>query len=137
MQEGKTFGGFIFHTGFTTFLGKFNFVVLFLFANQNQFNFKTTRRANRGKNILQWLFAPSWNRQSSLTRSAPAATVAAGPRAHQHRREPGICGLRTKWFVATLKEQRAPTPLLLPRTCTLFISACESSVVSCLVVTVW
>lgn len=46
---GKNVLGFIFHTGFTTFLRKFNFVVLFLFANQNQFNFKTTRRANGGK----------------------------------------------------------------------------------------
>jgi len=73
VREGKNILGFIFHTGFTTFLRKFNFAVLFLFANQNQFNFKTTRRANGGKNILQWLFAPTWNSKHSLTRSAPAA----------------------------------------------------------------
>lgn len=73
VREGKNILGFIFHTGFTTFLRKFNFAVLFLFANQNQFNFKTTRRANGGKNILQWLFAPTWNGKHSLTRSAPAA----------------------------------------------------------------
>lgn len=43
-----------------------------------------------------------------------------------------------KWFVTTLnKEQRAPIPLPLPRTRTFLISACESSVVLCLVVTVW
>lgn len=77
VQEGKNILGFIFHTGFTTFLRKFNFAVLFLFANQNQFNFKTTRRANRGKNILQWLFAPTWNGEHSLTRSALAVAAPA------------------------------------------------------------
>lgn len=45
---------------------------------------------------------------------------------------------RKKWLVAAFnKEQKAPIPLPLPRTCTFLISACESSVVSCLVVTVW
>lgn len=73
----KNILGVIFHTGFTTFPRKFNLAVLFLFANQNQFNFKTTRRANGGKNILQWLFAPTWNGEHSLTRSAPAAATPA------------------------------------------------------------
>lgn len=77
VREGKNILGFIFHTGFTTFLRKFNFAVLFLFANQNQFNFKTTCRANRRENILQWLFAPTWNSEHSLTHSALAVAAPA------------------------------------------------------------
>lgn len=43
-----------------------------------------------------------------------------------------------KWLAAAFnKEQKAPIPLPLPRTCTFLLSACESSVVLSLVVTVW
>lgn len=98
VREGKNILGFIFHTGFTTFLRKFNFAVLFLFANQNQFNFKTTRRANGGKNILQWLFAPTWNGEQSLTRSAPAAaTPAHGELARRHGKTPAGRERGTRW----------------------------------------
>lgn len=45
---------------------------------------------------------------------------------------------RKKWLVTTYnKERKAPIPPLVPRTCTFLVSACESSVVLCLVVAVW
>lgn len=55
-RQGQEGGLIFFHTGFTTFLRKFNLTVLFLFPNQNQFNCKSTRRAygvGVGQNILQ------------------------------------------------------------------------------------
>lgn len=55
---------YFFHTGFTTFLWKFNLTVLFSFANQNQFNCKSTRRAYRGgvgeRIFCNSFLAPSW-----------------------------------------------------------------------------
>lgn len=59
--------------------------------------------------------------------------LALAPRSTAHST---VC--RKKWVVTAFnKEQKAPIPLPLPRTRTFLISACESSVVLCLVVTVW
>lgn len=137
MQEGKTFGGLFFTQDSQHSSENLILLSCSCLLTRTNLILKQHAEPTGGKTFCNGSSLPVGTRQSSLTRSAPSATAAAGPRAHQQGRELGTCGLGTKWFVAIVKEQKAPTPLLLPRIWMLLMPACESSVVSCLVVTVW